>query len=95
MWIVNSFSDWTVEAYEIRTMLNHYPEWQYVMPKPYYNIKDIGLYRTLFEFLSTFNKIDTLTIGLNYYYYIIIYYIIFLYYYIIIYYIYWLKLKFC
>ena len=67
MWIVNSFSDWTVKAYKITmTMLNYYSERQYVIPKPYYNIKDIELYRTLFKFLSTFNKTDTLTIGLCY-----------------------------
>ena len=66
MWVVNSFSDWAIEAYIIRTMLNYYSERQYVIPKPYYNVKDIELYWTLSEFLSTFKKTDTLTIGLSY-----------------------------
>ena len=66
MWIINSFSYRAVEAYEIRTMLNYYSERQNVIPKPYYNMKDIELYRTLSEFLSTFNKTHPLTIGLSY-----------------------------
>ena len=66
MWIINSFSDWAIEAYIIRTMLNYYSEMQYVIQKPYYNIKDIGLYQTLFEFPSTFHKTHPLTIGLSY-----------------------------